>query len=421
MSESVSTLDDACDWSPKRRGLAITAVPATFAPTPWRGETTPTLSDLTTLGVGGPIKTYVEVDTERDFIDAISSADAEGKPVLVLGGGSNLVAPDEGFDGVVVRDLRREIDVVDDSACGGATVRVSAGMPLDELVVRAIEEGWMGLESLSGIPGSVGAAPVQNVGAYGHEVSEVISSVATWDRLTGQRHHMPLSELAFGYRTSVLKRTGVRGGPPMEVTGRWVVTSVEFAFRHATLSAPVAYRQLAEHMGVVVGERVDSVRVREAVLDLRRGKGMVLDPADPDTHSAGSFFTNPVLTTAGAEGLPPEAPRYPVYDYTARRNIADEAPIVDDRVKTSAAWLIAHAGIDRGERIEPNAPVAISSKHTLALARVGHARAVDVRLLADHVVEAVRERFGITLTPEPAFFDAKGRLAWDRLHTGSEK
>ncbi|MBD3689312.1 UDP-N-acetylmuramate dehydrogenase [Nanchangia anserum] len=370
------------------------------------------MAQLTTLGVGGELARYVEATGEAEFLETIREADATGTPVLVLGGGSNIVAPDEGFDGVVVRDVRDDIEVVDDTGCGGATVRVAAGVGLDALVARAIEEGWMGLEALSGIPGTVGAAPVQNVGAYGHEIAEVISSVSTLDRLTGQRAHLALAELGLGYRTSRLKRERVWGQHSGEVTPRWVITSVEFAFRHASLSAPIAYAQLADALGVEVGDRVDAAQVREAVLALRASKGMVLDERDPDARSAGSFFTNPVLSAAAAAALPAEAPRFPVYDYAARRNIADAPPLLEGVVKTSAAWLIEHAGISRGFALRDDATAAISSKHTLALTTRGSSPcSADVRELAEAVVERVRERFGVTLVPEPALMDRSGTVA----------
>lgn len=256
----------------------------------------------------------------------------------------------------------------------------------------------MGLETLSGIPGTVGAAPVQNVGAYGHEISEVVSSVTTLDRETGQRRQFSLSELGFGYRTSVLKESLEKWGP----SPRWIVLDVEFAFRHATLSAPVAYAQLARTLGCKVGDRVDALAVREAVLDLRRGKGMVLDAADPDTHSAGSFFTNPIVSAADADTLPPDAPRYPVLDHSARRNIADAAPEVPGLVKTSAAWLIDHAGFTKGFALTADAPVALSTKHALAITRRSpDATAADISRLRQRIVEGVRDTYGVTLRPEP--------------------
>lgn len=401
MSEHFST-PDACAWVPRTTREPVVALSATYAPTPWEDQQPPTLADLTTLGVGGPVERYVEATTSADLVDAVREADAAGIPVLVIGGGSNIVGDDSGFAGWVVRDVRQSIEVVEDTGCGGATVRVAAGVGLDALVARAIEEGWMGLEALSGIPGTVGASPVQNVGAYGHEVAEVISSVTTYDRLSGQRKQLALAELGFGYRTSVLKRSVGAPGVPPGPTPRWVVTEVEFAFRHATLSAPIAYAQLAGALGVEVGERVDAARVREAVLQLRRGKSMVLDPADPNARSAGSFFTNPVVTRTEADRLPADAPRYPVYDYTARTNIADAPPVVDGVVKVSAAWLIEHAGIARGFRLDDAASARVSGAHTLALTTCGPSPcSADLHALAAHIRDRVATRFGVTLVPEP--------------------
>ncbi|MDO5701363.1 MAG: UDP-N-acetylmuramate dehydrogenase [Bowdeniella nasicola] len=380
----------------------LESVPA-WAPRAPRTAATPQLKDLTTLRVGGPITTYVEVETADDLADAVRAADDDGAPVLVLGGGSNLVAPDEGFDGVVVRDMRQEITLESEDGCGGAAVRVSAGQPWDPFVCEAIANGWMGVEALSGIPGTVGASPVQNVGAYGQEVSGVISAVRTYDRLTRSRVLLTLSELGFGYRTSALKRTlsdaEAGGGRLWGPTGRYVVLDVSFQFRLATLSEPVRYGELARRLGIEVGERAPSTEVRAAVLDLRRGKGMVLDEEDRDSYSAGSFFTNPVLEAEHAETLPDGAPRYPVTDPTKVTNIGQEPPVVPGLVKTSAAWLINHAGFERGFTL--NGRAALSSKHALALTNHDGASGADIRELASHVADGVRDAFGVELVPEP--------------------
>jgi len=341
------------------------------------------LADLTTLRVGGPAGRYLEVASEAELCEAVRSADAAGEPLLVLGGGSNLLVGDEGFDGLVVRDVRHEIRVDDASACGGTSLTVAAGTPWDEVVAHAVAHRWVGLEALSGIPGSAGATPVQNVGAYGQEVAQTIAAVRAWDRQENRVRTMTLVELGFGYRTSVLKRSLERGGRWFP-TPRWVVLDVTFQLRWGELSAPLAYAELARRLGAEVGERVPMTEVREAVLELRRGKGMVLDPADHDTWSAGSFFTNPVLDDAAVDRLPAEAPRWPQGE---------------GRTKVSAAWLIEHAGCGKGFGLP--GPAALSTKHTLALTNRGSATAADLLELARRVRARVREVFGVELQPEP--------------------
>jgi UDP-N-acetylmuramate dehydrogenase len=362
------------------------------------------LADLTTLRVGGPVRELVDATTEAELVDAVRAADDAGAPVLVLGGGSNLLVSDEGFDGVVVRDARRGIEGVADSSCAGANLVVPAGQPWDEVVATAVGEGWMGVEALSGIPGSTGATPVQNVGAYGQEVAETLSSVRVYDRLEQRTRMLAVGELGLGYRTSILKRSltdaGAGGGRTWGPTGRYVVLEVSFQLRLASLSAPVRYAELARRLDVAVGARVPAAEVRDAVLELRRGKGMVLDDADPDTWSAGSFFTNPVLTTEEADArLPEDAPRFPVADHTRIAQIGAAAPVVEGLVKTSAAWLITRAGFDKG--FGAPGPATLSTKHTLALTNRGSAKAADVLALARTVRDGVQEAFGVTLVPEP--------------------
>ena len=361
----------------------------------------PTLADLTTLRVGGPVAAYAETHDEAELVDAVRGADEAGTPLLVLGGGSNVLAADAGFDGLVVRDARRGIDGVADSSCAGADVVVPAGQPWDDVVATAVAEGWMGVEALSGIPGSTGATPVQNVGAYGQEVAETLSSVRVYDRLERRTRLLAVGELGLGYRTSLLKRslTDEDGRHPWGPTGRYVVLDVTFQLRLATLSAPVRYAERARTLGVEVGARVPATEVREAVLALRRGKGMVLDAEDHDTWSAGSFFTNPILPRALAdERLPADAPRFPVTDHTAIGQIGGAAPVVEGLVKTSAAWLIAHAGFQKGFG---EGPATLSTKHPLALTNRGSATAADLLALARTVRDGVRDRFGIELVPEP--------------------
>lgn len=349
---------------------------------------------------------YVEAADEAELIDVVRQADAEGAPLLVIGGGSNILAADRGFDGVVVRDARADVDLVSDDACGGAEITATAGTTWDDLVRQAVASHWGGFAALSGIPGTVGAAPVQNIGAYGTEVAELLASVRAWDRAAGRAVHLPLSELRLAYRDSALKRSltdpDIGAGRTWGPTGRWVVLSATFHVRQASLSAPIAYSQLAAALDVDMGARVDAREVREAVLALRRSKGMVLDAADHDTWSAGSFFTNPILTRAQAATLPEDAPRFPVTDHTRVVAGTRGAPVVDGLVKTSAAWLIDHAGFPKGFSVSGGSGRAtLSTKHVLALTNRGDATADDVAALRDAIVAGVRERYGVTLVPEP--------------------
>jgi UDP-N-acetylmuramate dehydrogenase len=327
------------------------------------------LADHTTLRVGGPVDDFVVATTEAELIAAVREADEAGTPVLVLGGGSNLLVSDAGFAGRVIA-VRTSGVAADADACGGAVVRVAAGESWDALVARAVTEGWVGIEALSGIPGLVGATPIQNVGAYGQEVADTIASVRCWDRQTGEVRTLFHGDCRFGYRTSRLKHE----------QGRWVVLEVVFQLRLGDLGAPVRYAELAGRLGVELGGRAPLADVRAGVLALRSGKGMVLDAADHDTWSAGSFFTNPVLT---ADAVPEGAPAWPQPDGT---------------VKTSAAWLIEHAGFTRGHGSDR---AALSGKHTLALTNRGGATAEDLLALAREVRDGVRERFGVRLVNEP--------------------
>ncbi|HEY5980214.1 MAG TPA: UDP-N-acetylmuramate dehydrogenase [Microlunatus sp.] len=338
------------------------------------------LADLTTLRVGGPARRIVVAETETELVEAVRAADAVGEPVLVLGGGSNVLIADEGFPGTVVKVAARGI-TADVSDCSGATVTVAAGEDWDALVATAVEQEWSGIEALSGIPGLVGGTPIQNVGAYGSEVSQTIARVRTFDRKTGRQASFSVADCGFGYRTSRFKAE----------RDRYLVLEVTFQFTLGSLSAPIRYAELARALGVPVGRRVPAAEVRLAVLELRAGKGMVLDQADRDTWSAGSFFTNPILDPAAAAGLPAEAPRYPQSD---------------GRVKTSAAWLIEHAGYGRGFGAELGAGRAtLSQKHTLALTNRGGATADDLLILAREVRAGVRRSFGVTLVAEPVLVE----------------
>ena len=328
------------------------------------------LAEHTTFRVGGPAKRFLKVTTQEQLIDEVRRADENQVPLLVLGGGSNILAPDEGFDGMVVQVATRGI-TAEVSSCGGAAVRVQAGENWDEFVGFAVSQGWVGVETLSGIPGSVGATPIQNVGAYGADVAATISSVRTLDRSTGRIKTFPAVDCGFGYRTSIFKRN----------PGRWCILEVSFQFPLGDLSDAIAYPELARALGVEVGERANTTSVREAVLGIRRSKGMVLDEADHDTWSGGSFFTNPLLSADEVALLPPEAPRFPT----------------GDRTKTSAAWLIQHAGFRRGHG---NDLASLSTKHVLALTNRGQAGATDLVDLAREVRDGVLARYGIALEPE---------------------
>ena len=332
----------------------------------------PLLAAHTTLRVGGPARRVLAPATEAELVQTVRDLDAAGEPVLVLGGGSNLLVGDDGFDGTVVKVATRGIEE-DVAACSGAVLTVAAGEPWEDLVRHTLEHEQVGLETLAGIPGSVGGTPIQNVGAYGTEVGQLITSVRTLDRRTGAVRTFFAIECRFGYRSSVFKSE----------PGRYLVLSVTFQLRLGSLSAPVRYPELARALGVAVGERAPAREVAEAVLALRRGKGMVLDDADPDTWSAGSFFTNPVLEPDRAGALPADAPRFPQ---------------PDGRVKTSAAWLIERAGYGRGFG---DGPARVSSKHSLALTNRGQATASDLLHLARQIRDGVESTYGITLVPEP--------------------
>ena len=340
------------------------------------------LADLTTFRVGGPAERLVTATTTDELVDAVREVDDADEPLLVVAGGSNLLVTDEPVPGTVVRIATRGVTVESADACGGVSVRVAAGEVWDDLVARAVTEGWVGVEALSGVPGSVGATPVQNVGAYGQEVAQTIASVRVWDRYGQQVVTVPHADCRFTYRHSAFKGTD-----------RYVVLDVLFQLRLGELSAPVGYADLARGLGVDVGARVPLVEAREAVLAQRRRRGMVLDADDPDTWSAGSFFTNPILSPSRFEalrervravlGADVEPPTYPA----------------DEGVKTSAAWLIERAGFTKGHGLP--GPAALSTKHTLALTNRGGASAADLLALAREVRDGVRERFGVTLVNEP--------------------
>jgi UDP-N-acetylmuramate dehydrogenase len=351
-------------------------------------------AELTTLRVGGPAGTVLAPADTDALIAAARQVWESGEEWLALGGGSNLVVADEGFDGVVLRLVTRGIELVQSDGAR-RRVRVAAGEPWDGFVAATVANGWRGVEALSGIPGSVGASPVQNVGAYGQEVSDTLVAVDVLDYSTGALERVEAEALELGYRSSVLKH-GRRG----------IVTAVEFDLVADDLGTPVRYSQLASRLGVELGTRVSVADVRAAVLALRSGKGMVLDPNDPDSVSAGSFFTNPIVSRSFAGTLPADAPRYPIApepaDAAVPLGLEPALPPVpaDDRVKLSAAWLIEHAGLSRGFSL-PGSRAAISSKHTLALVNRGGASAADIAELGRYVQTRVVSEFGVLLHPEP--------------------
>jgi UDP-N-acetylmuramate dehydrogenase len=363
------------------------------------------LADYTTLGLGGPANAFVSAAGERDLTGAVSSADAAREPVLLIGGGSNLVIADAGFDGTVIHVNTRGVSY---SAAGNGAdsvdVTVAAGEDWDDVVAATVAEGLAGLECLSGIPGRVGGTPVQNVGAYGHEVAEVITRVRVYDRQDNQIRIIPNELCRFAYRNSLFKSGRPESlvswpdGPAAAAASRpagqprHVVLDVTFRLARQPQSTPVKYAELAAELGIEMGEQAGASEVRSAVLKIRARKGMVLNPGDPDTRSAGSFFTNPVITAGEFARL--EAAAAARGAGTVPRYGAGEG-----RVKVPAAWLIEHSGFARGYGAP--GPARVSSKHTLALVNAGDATTADLLALAREIVSGVRAAYGVTLTPEP--------------------
>jgi UDP-N-acetylmuramate dehydrogenase len=323
-----------------------------------------TLSSLTTLGVGGPADRVVLAGDAQELVAAVRAADESGTPLLLLGGGSNIVAPDAGWPGDVVAVRSRGVDR------DGATLTVQAGEPWDELVAYAVGNQLAGIEALAGIPGTTGATPIQNVGAYGQEVAQTITAVRVYDREKKSQRSLTPEECGFAYRDSRLKRE----------PGRFVVLDVTFALHPGELSRPVGYAELARRLGVEVGQTAPLADVQAAVLELRRGKGMVLDPGDPDSRSAGSFFTNPIVPVDRAvAGCP-------------------SWPVGDGYLKLSAAWLVQSAGFGKGTR---DGRVGTSTRHSLALTTEHGATTAELLAFADRIVTAVHDRFGVELAMEP--------------------
>ncbi len=383
--------------APERGGVEAGSAPALDEP----AVSGTTLAELTTMRVGGAPRRLVTARTETELIDALRACDDAGEPLLVVGGGSNLVVADEGFPGTVVLVRTRGVEVPHDSACGGVSVTVAAGEDWDQLVAQACAQGWSGIEALSGIPGSTGATPVQNVGAYGQEVAQTVAQVRVWDRVEQRVRTMFASDLGFAYRHSVLKESMV--GPdaaPGTVTPRHVVLTVTFSLRPTELSQPIGYAALADGLGVELGARVPLEEAREAVLEQRRRRGMVLDPQDHDTWSCGSFFTNPMLPREQLEQVRLRAEESLGQD---RRSALPPCYPTDreDLVKTSAAWLIEHAGFGRGFGSLSGRPAGLSTKHTLAVTNRGSARASDVLEVAREVRDGVEQTLGVRLVNEP--------------------
>jgi UDP-N-acetylmuramate dehydrogenase len=341
------------------------------------------LARYTTLRLGG-VAGRLEIAANADeTVQKVQEAESRDESILVLAGGSNVVIGDQGFPGTVVLIRSRGFRVVAEDA-DAVTVRVEAGEPWDDLVAATVERGWSGLECLSGVPGSAGATPIQNVGAYGQEVAETITGVEAYDRTQGSVVRLAAADCGFAYRGSIFK-----------YSDRWVVLTVDFRLARSPLSGPVRYAELARALGVEVGDRVPLADARATVLRLRAGKGMVLDADDPDTWSVGSFFTNPVLEREAYELLQERA---------AELGEPPSWPGAGGVVKVSAAWLIDKAGFGKGYAGPEG--VAISSKHTLALTnRSGAAHTASLVALAREIRDGVHDRFGVTLHPEPVLIN----------------
>lgn len=324
------------------------------------------LAQLTTIRVGGTPSVLTIVANENEIIDLVSTADDAGSEVLILGGGSNVLAADE-FKGEVIKIASAGYEN-DATACAGAWVTVQAGHNWDDFVSVCVANGWLGMEALSGIPGTVGATPIQNVGAYGQQVSETIAQVRAWNRETKKIEIIFSANCEFGYRTSIFKKH----------PNRWVILSVTFQLPLGNLSSPIKYNELAVYFQKELGERVSAKELREAVLDIRRSKGMVNSSTDPDSWSVGSFFMNPRVNE-----VPKDAPFW-------------QEP--DGRYKVSAAWLIEQSGFERGFGLNDRA--TLSSKHTLAITNRGNATCSDILELAKHIQNGVKAKFGIELSPE---------------------
>ncbi|HXH41437.1 MAG TPA: UDP-N-acetylmuramate dehydrogenase [Thermoanaerobaculia bacterium] len=334
------------------------------------------LAPLTTLGIGGPAKSFVRAESVDEIREVVAWAGVQHEPLFILGGGSNVLIADQGFDGIILQIDLRGITVRDEDAAS-VLVYVAAGERWDDFVAFAVDRGWAGIECLSGIPGLTGATPIQNVGAYGQEVSETIIRVEAIERDTGRVVTLTNQECGFGYRQSVFKN---------EAKDRYIVVGVTFRLRPGGAAA-IRYPELQRYLDENDVDPGDLRRVRDAVIAIRRRKGMVLDPSDPDTRSDGSFFMNPVLTL----------PRFDEFLLRAGTRDVPHFPS-GDQIKLSAAWLIEHAGFHTGF-VHGN--VGLSSKHTLAVINRGGGTAREALELVAMIQERVRETFGVEIQPEP--------------------
>lgn len=344
------------------------------------------LAPMTTLRAGGMAAELLEAETQDELVEAVQRADKDRASVLVLGGGSNLVVGDSGFPGLVVHVGTSGVAVTEEPRGAWVHVTAEAGEPFSDLVERCVREGLAGLECMAAIPGTVGAVPVQNVGAYGQEVSQTITHLHVLDRELGQVVVLPAASCGFGYRTSQLRSSQ-----------RWLVLSVTFRLRRSPFSEPLVYDQLARALGVHLGERPALRAVFDAVVALRRAKAMVLDPSDPDTRSVGSFFTNPVLTTSELHALLARVAQL------VPGAVPPTFPAAGGRAKVSAAWLVEHAGFPRGYTL---GPARVSTKHALALVLLEGASTEPLLELARRIRRGVQEAFGVLLQPEPILVGA---------------
>ncbi|MBA3397076.1 MAG: UDP-N-acetylmuramate dehydrogenase [Deltaproteobacteria bacterium] len=334
------------------------------------------LAPRTTLGVGGVARRFGTVTSIDELRDALADAAAIGEPVLVLAGGSNLVVRDGGWHGLAVAIALPGIAIVDDGDT--ATVTAAAGVVWDDLVAQCLDAGLAGVECLSGIPGLVGATPMQNVGAYGQEVADTIEWVRVLDRHTGQLETFRKAACGFAYRTSLFKGST-----------RWIVVEVQFRLARDRRAAPLRYPELSRALGVADGGRAPLADVRRTVIELRRGKGMVVDAADPESRSAGSFFVNPIVNSVQLAALESRLPAG-----TTMPRFAASGGLT----KLSAGWLIEHAGFAKGYTV---GRVGISRKHALALVNRGGATTTELLALAHEIQQGVHAAFGIELVPEP--------------------
>ena len=338
------------------------------------------LAALTTLRLGGPARRLVDATVDAQIIETAVAADDAAEPLLVLAGGSNLVIADAGFDGTVLHIRTRGVAATTDG--GRGRLQAAASEPWDELVSRAVTDGLAGVECMSGIPGSTGATPIQNVGAYGQQVSDTVVAVRAYDRVARRVLQLPGPDCAFAYRSSAFRHSD-----------RFVVLNVIFELERCQLARPIRYPELARALDVEVGARAPLAAVREAVLALRRRKGMVIDPNDPDSVSAGSFFVNPIMSAEAFAALERR-----VYERLGEDARPPAWPESAGAVKTSAGWLIERAGFYRGFG---DGRVGISTKHALALVNRGGTTTTELIALARRIRDQVRESFGVTLQPEP--------------------